>query len=202
MARKRTSKKSKRKTSKKSSKKKSRRQQYREWADGKGKYPVARFYSERLSKEDKRKIERARKKTKESAKRCPPGKIMREGYRRTSYKRRTSTGKRVSVKGAYVKPVCIIDRGKKGKGARVIPPLTEGLLSQFGYHVNVSEEKRMQALEKAIDKYGQQEVIRHLRARLTLMRANPKAHAVMNRDYEKLRKKHYPHRLTYDIVGY
>ena len=90
---------------------------------------------------------RAEKVTK-GPKTCPDGQIRRSAYM-------TSTGTAVPAK-------CIKDRGVAGKGLvdkngnRVIVPLREGRLAQYGYFdvTNKSDKHRQQALRRAMKGEG------------------------------------------------
>lgn len=75
---------------------------------------------------------------------CPKGQILRSAYF-------SSSGKAVPAK-------CIEDRGGEGKGLydkegkRVVVPLREGRLAQYGYFdvTNKSQKQRHEALHKAM----------------------------------------------------
>lgn len=99
------------------------------------------------------------KSSRKSSKTCPPGQILRKGYRkkahlRRAYERDDGTEVHASyVDPAYVAPACVKDMGKPGKtppSGRVLPkPGTELHLSRFGYKVDKSESKRREALLNA-----------------------------------------------------
>ena len=132
---------------------------------------------------------------------CPEGYFLKRGYTRRSYTRKAKTGKVAKVKGTKVSPKCTKGKGTHGK--KVIPPLKHGLLSKYGYHVNKSEKERRAALEEAIKHGSKSEIIKHLRALVTLQRWNPKSHDVMLKDYLYLRKKYYPERAQiYQVKKY
>ena len=128
---------------------------------------------------------------------CPKDKILRSGYTRRSYDRRT--GKRSH---SLVAPECIIKRGKqktyKSKNNRassriiVLDP-EDHFLSEYGYHdiETTPKETRHSALHKLIDHFlpikGQMAtynyVIRALNARYILNRnTNPKAARLFKAD--------------------
>lgn len=103
---------------------------------------------------------------------CPSGQIRRKGY---SYVR---DGKRVRVPST-----CIKDRGKPGKGPKVIPPLKKGALEKFGYHTDESADKRHKALAKSVKKVGYAETIRRLNAvRVLNKNTNPSLSRLFTRD--------------------
>ena len=74
---------------------------------------------------------------------CPQGQILRVGY---SYEKK---------KTVNVKPTCIIDKGKPGKGLKLfeIPKEDIGLLSDYGYSLKKTMMKELKLLKK------QQEII-------------------------------------------
>ena len=96
------------------------------------------------------------------AKSCGPGKIRRKSYRKKSYTRVTGT----KVKASSVKSTCVKDMGKPGKtrkASRVLPEFSGKLhLSNYGYSVDLPEEKRHKALRKATRDAGSLPVLRHL----------------------------------------
>jgi len=111
---------------------------------------------------------------------CPRGYIMRSGY--------------TTRNDVVVKPTCIKDRGKKGKGPKLIPPLKKGLLTKYGYSSKESTQKRHAALKKAAREYGAGNLVQKLNAIYVLNRnTNPKVAAIFNRD-----KKWVMRNLEYD----
>ena len=98
-----------------------------------------------------------RKFSKQTPKRCPQGRVLREGFyrqptRRRSFKR--STGTQVSastVAGAWVPPTCVpsINRQKKKR----LFVLERNVLGKYGYHnvKNLTTGERHEALDKALD---------------------------------------------------
>lgn len=129
--------------------------------------------------------------------RCPSGKILRSGYTRKSR----------SGKSSLTPASCITNRGKPGKGSRVIVLDPEDhFLSEFGYHdvETNSKEERHAALHKLIEHFvpikGQMAtynyVIRALNARYILNRnTNRKVARIMKADqraisalYKKIKK--------------
>ena len=110
---------------------------------------------------------------------CPEGMIVRKGYvrhfrntiRREGYVQ-IKKGKVIRVKPTardiYVKPGCIKNLGKKGKGLEsgrgLIGPLRQGELKKHGYSTDLSESARHAALEKAMREFGALGVFRKLDA--------------------------------------
>lgn len=119
-----------------------------------------------LAKE-KRSHNIARKKY--GSQRCKKGEILRQGY--------------VRQDKAIVAPVCIKDRGAKGKGSPVIGPLEKGTLAKFGYHAKSNMEHRHYALGKAVQRLGPLPVFRKLNSVYVLnKRTNPKISLLFKRD--------------------
>jgi hypothetical protein len=118
---------------------------------------------------------------------CPEGMIMRDGYYRHSYNKKSGT----HIKGKYVKEGCVKNMGKPGKTVKegkVIPKLKEGTLRKFGYHTDLSEQERLDALLKAVKEIGYVEVIRKINAVRTLSKANLHLYKIYTTDIENLQK--------------
>lgn len=108
---------------------------------------------------------------------CPPGEILRSGYK--------------TKKGTYVKPVCIEDRGKPGKGPKILPPIKHpGSLKKFGYKLDKPAKEREAALRKAIDANGAVEIIRKLNWVRVISRDDPKDAKKFTRDMKYVQKLH------------
>jgi hypothetical protein len=136
---------------------------------------------------------------------CPPGQILRKGYTRRRYIRRSRSrsGSRINVSGTTVAPVCVTDIGQPGKGPKIIPPLTPNLLRQFGYSAHAPDSQRHSAIDQAIQEYGPLDVYQHLRDIVTLQRWNPGSHDIMLGDVKYIRSKYYPDRVgKYEPVNY
>jgi uncharacterized protein DUF5771 len=119
---------------------------------------------------------------------CGEHEILRDGYRRKSYVKSDGT----RVKSTYVKPVCIKDLGKPGKGPKVIGKLTRGGLRKFGYDTHSKSSERHIALLKAINKDGYATIVRRVNAIHVLTKnTNPKLSKKLESDLkfvEKLRQ--------------
>lgn len=110
---------------------------------------------------------------------CPRGQIMRRGY--------------TTRRGVRVKPVCIRDRGKPGKGERLFV-LRRGSLRKHGYSAKKSDVARHRALARAVRAEGYTPVIRKLNAVSILqMNTNPAVSKKMRRDmeYVQMRRDKY-----------
>ncbi len=108
---------------------------------------------------------------KEASKKCPKGYIMREGYKKASYKSHSKSGKKTSVKGSWTAPSCIKSVvGKSEKGAKLITIIDKDVLGKYGYN-NVTVMKqtdRHKALRKAIKANKPLSIYRRLIAIATL----------------------------------
>ena len=112
---------------------------------------------------------------------CGEGQIERAGYSYTKKK----TQKKVSVQ-----PTCIQDKGKPGKGLKLIPipKYDVGLLSKHGYSLADNHEKRVAALKKAIKANGELKVLRHLNAIRTLSKSNYSLYNKLDKDMKWIQK--------------
>ena len=97
---------------------------------------------------------------------CPKGTIKRVSYKKKSFKRKDGT----VVKSTRIGASCIKDRGKPGKGPRLIGSLRKGTLRKFGYKASKRTSVRRKSLKKAMKKEHPTSVFRKLRAVGTLLR--------------------------------
>jgi len=106
---------------------------------------------------------------------CDKNQIIKEGY--TYYKKS-------SKKAIKVNPTCIDDKGKPGKGLPLIkiPEYDIGLLSEYGYKLSNSYEKRILALKKAIIYNSKLKILRHINALKTLQKSNEKIYNKLSKD--------------------
>jgi len=113
--------------------------------------------------------------------RCPHGEINRVGY---------SFIKKTSKKTIKVKPMCIEDKGKPGKGPKLIkiPKEDEGLLSDYGYSLKKSYEDRIKAIKKAYKENSHLKILRHLNALRTLQKSNELNYNKLNKDMKWLQE--------------
>lgn len=94
---------------------------------------------------------------------CKSGYILRKGYTRKAYTKKTGA----HVSATRVPASCIRDIGNPGKGlsgTTGIGKLKEGDLSSFGYSANKTSRARHVALNAAIKKFGPLSVYRKLNA--------------------------------------
>ena len=112
-----------------------------------------------------------------SDKSCPSGKIKRDGYVYT---------KKNSKKVVKVNSTCVKDKGKPGKGPKliVIPEYDIGLLSKYGYSLKNSYLKRIESLKKAICANSELKILRHLNALRTLHKSNEYMFNKLNKDLQ------------------
>ncbi len=110
----------------------------------------------------------------------PKGKIFRKGF---SFKRKDGT--LVKVPGKY-----IIDRGMPGKGPKLIPKLKKGMLSRIGYNVNNGDVSRHRALNKGVEEYSKNTMIKRLNAvSIFLKNTSPKKSEIFRKDTRWLSEK-------------
>jgi hypothetical protein len=112
-----------------------------------------------------------------SRKTCPPGQIERKGYvrqfssniQRKGYTVQKKSGISYTVhpkkRSAFVKPRCVKDTGRPGKGTRSrkgIGHLRKGELKKYGYSSTQNQADRHKALGKAMKEFGPLGVFRKL----------------------------------------
>jgi len=112
---------------------------------------------------------------------CNKGQIERDEY---SYVKK-KTQKKVSVPAT-----CINDKGKPGKGPKLItiPNYDIGLLSNYGYILTENHERRVKSLKKAIKFNSELKILRHLNALRTLHKSNPKLYNKLDKDLKWIQK--------------
>lgn len=140
----------------------------RKSSDNLKKYVLAR---EKLQKEAKKRF------SKEASKKCPPGYIMREGYKRESYKSHSKKGDFIKVKSSWTKPQCVKSQtGKSEKGEKIIVIMEKDVLGKYGYDriKSLSPNERRRALRKALNEIKPLSVYRRLVALSTLNKGKDK----------------------------
>lgn len=90
--------------------------------------------------------------------------VHRKGYSRKSFTA-TRRGKRVAVAAAKVKPSTfkVSDRGRSGRGPKVVPPLAKGALGGPGFFKRSNMEQKNIVFNRA-KKLGEKKVVGELRA--------------------------------------
>jgi hypothetical protein len=106
---------------------------------------------------------------------CLDGQIERIGY---------TYMKKNSKKAIKVKATCVEDKGKPGRGPKLItiPAYDIGLLSKYNYSLKDSHEKRIQSLKKAIKENSELKILRHINALRTLQKSNEKLYNKLDKD--------------------
>jgi hypothetical protein len=90
--------------------------------------------------------------------------VRRKGHTRKAFTAKRG-GKKVKVAKGQVKPSTfkISDRGKPGRGPKVIPPLEEGALGGSGFFDRSNEEQEQIVFNRAKE-MGERKVVGELRA--------------------------------------
>jgi hypothetical protein len=90
--------------------------------------------------------------------------VRKKGYKRKAYTARRG-GKKVRVSRATIKPSTfkIRDRGKPGKGPKVVPPLAKGALGGPGFFSRPRGEQKQIVFRRA-KRMGERKVVGELRA--------------------------------------
>ncbi len=89
----------------------------------------------------------------EVPKKCPPGQILREGFKKESYKSHSKKGKEINVSSSWTKPECIPSvTGKSTKGTKLITIIEKDVLGKYGYSnvKTLSKGERHSALRNAL----------------------------------------------------
>ena len=124
-----------------------------------------------LQKKAKMHREAMKRFSKQVPKKCSNTEILREGYKKNSFKSHSKTGKNINVSGSWTKPACIKSvTGKSKKGSKLITIMNKDVLGKYGYS-NVkflSKTERHSALRDAIKNIKPLSVYRRLIALATL----------------------------------
>ena len=120
---------------------------------------------------------------KEKCNNCSKGQILRVGYEYI---------KKSSKKKVKVKPTCIKDKGKPGKGPKIIsiPKKDIGLLNKYGYILKNNYEERIKSLKKANKELSKLKVIRYINALRILHKSNEKYYNKLNKDFRWLKENY------------
>ena len=116
---------------------------------------------------------------------CRSGQILRAGYKRKSYTKKSG----LRVKSSWVAPKCIKSVTGRPHGKQLFV-LEKGTLSKFGYHnvENMSKEARHRALKKAMKGVTPLSVYRKLMAvGLVNKNTNPKMSKIVMSDAKWLK---------------
>jgi hypothetical protein len=116
---------------------------------------------------------------------CKPGQIRRNSYKKGSYTKKDGT----KVKASYVPSGCVQDRGKPGKGPKILPPVSKNIsLSKYGYHLNKPVAERQAALRKASKALATLEVERRLNLIRNYSKWEPTNYKKLSADVEYMKK--------------
>ena len=119
---------------------------------------------------------------------CKKGQVVREGYTRKAYVRKSGS----HVKSSKVGPGCIKATGlsrKRGTKGKQLFVLEKGTLTKYGYHANLSETERHTALTKAMKETKPLSVYRKLNAVYVLNKnKNPSLANTYRKDADWLQK--------------
>ncbi len=126
-------------------------------------------------------------------KKCSKGEILREGYKKKSYKR--SSGK--SVKGSWTAPSCVKSQTGRPKGKQLFV-LEKGTLEKYGYHKidTITRTARKKALKAALKDMKPLSLMRRINALYVLNEhKNPKLAAKFHEDAQFIKTtKEYQNR--------
>jgi len=118
---------------------------------------------------------------------CKKGEIMREGYTRKAYTRKSGS----RVKETYVEPTCILDRGKPGKGPKILPkPDPNVHLRTYGYSLDKSSEQRKKALKRASKEMGTLPVLRRVNLIANFSKSELSNEKKLREDVEFMKRQH------------
>lgn len=99
--------------------------------------------------------------------------IWRKGYSRRAYTKADGT----RVKAKRVSGTWIVDRGKPGKGPKLITIKADDSLKKYGYGLAKTAVQRHTALNKARKKYGYATTVRKVNALSILLKNTSPANA-------------------------
>jgi len=126
---------------------------------------------------------------------CKKGEILREGYHRKSYKKKTGS----KIKDKWIKPECIKSTTGRSHGKQLFI-LEHNDLKPFGYHnvESLTILERHKALLKALNKYKPLPLARKLNALKVLNKnKNPRLSKIFKEDFEFVKSTDkYKHRKT------
>jgi hypothetical protein len=124
-----------------------------------------------LKKKAKMHKEAMKRFSKQVPKKCSKGEILREGYKKESFKSHSKTGRNINVSSSWTKPACIKSvTGKSKKGSKLITIMNKDVLGKYGYSnvKSLSKTERHSTLRDAIKNVKPLSVYRRLIALATL----------------------------------
>lgn len=123
--------------------------------------------------------------------RCRKGEILRKSSVKKAHTRKTSSGKKVSVKQSRTPATCIKDVGEKGKGPKILPPLGDDIhLSNFGYSLKNTKQERQKSLKKASKKHGTLKVLKRTNLIANYSQWNEDNYNKLRQDVEFLKSEY------------
>jgi hypothetical protein len=130
------------------------------------------------------------------SKECKPGEILRQGFQRQPFVRSDGT----HVRGSNVPATCIRTKGKRH--VKTLPKPKSGELRRFGYKMNLPNNERHKALDKAANELSLLSTLRHvslIRNLYSYEKPDGKHYRVLTNDlhyledlYDKYRQKNGP----------
>jgi hypothetical protein len=122
---------------------------------------------------------------------CKKGEILRKGSVKKAHSRKTSSGKKVSVKQSRMPATCIKDVGSEGKGPKILPPLGDEVhLSNFGYSLKETKQERQKSLKKASKKHGTLKVLKRTNLIANYSQWNEDNYKKLRQDVEFLKDEY------------
>jgi len=118
---------------------------------------------------------------------CPKESSLKKGYYRNSYTKKNGT----VVKGTYVDPVCVENKGLPGKTIENHKPIiikNKNMLHKHGYSTKNNSKKRLQSLLNAAKNESYKSTVLHLSALKTLTkRSDPEHSRIYDEDMKQLK---------------
>lgn len=124
---------------------------------------------------------------------CSKGEIMREGYKRKPYSKKSRSGSKISIKSSVVAPSCIKSISKSSKANKNITIMEKDILHKYGYKdvKNMPVTKRHSSLNEAVNKIKPLSVYRRLIAIATLNKNKDHGlYKILREDAEYIKKYH------------
>ena len=122
---------------------------------------------------------------------CKKGTILRKGSVKKAHTRKTSSGKKVSVKQSRMPSTCVKDIGAPGKGPKILPALGDEIhLSKFGYSLKEKKQERQKSLKKASKKHGTLKVLKRTNLIANYSQWNEENYKKLRQDVEFLKDEY------------
>ncbi len=111
--------------------------------------------------------------------------IRRSGYTRKRYTKADGT----TVKATKVPAAWIVDRGKPGKGPKLITIKGDDSLKKYGYSLKIPASRRHTALNKAMKAYGYGTTVKKVNALSILLKNTSPTYAARAKSDVKYMKR-------------